>query len=115
MKDFAQDLDELQQKRRELDEQIQLAATITERQQLLNLQAEVASDRAKVKELEAKSYEVAIANKAQIKIHLDEAERLRLESFDLSADAWEMQTRLRVKQVEMIQLEKAIKDSRDFV
>jgi hypothetical protein len=115
MKDFSQDLDELQQKRRELDEQIHLAATMTERQKLLNLQDEVAKDRQKVKELEATAYAVAIANKGKIKNHLDEVERLRLESFDINADAWELQNRLRAKQVEMIQLEKAIKDSKDFV
>ncbi len=50
-----------------------------------------------------------MTNKAKIKTHLDEAERLRLESFDLSADAWEMQTRVKAKQVEMYQLEQAIK------
>jgi len=108
MKDFAQDLDELQQKRRELDEQIHLAATMTERQKLLNLQDEVAKDRQRVKELEAKAYEVGIANKPKIKHHLDEAERLRLESFEISADSWELQSRLKTKQTEMYQLQKIV-------
>jgi hypothetical protein len=108
MKDFSQDLDDLQQKRRELDEQIHLAATMSERQKLLNLQDEVAKDRRKVKELEVRAYEVAIANKPKIKHHLDEAERLRLESFDINADAWELQTRLRAKQTEMYQLQKVV-------
>jgi hypothetical protein len=108
MKDFAQDLDDLQQKRRELDEQIHLAATMTERQKLLNLQNEVTADRAQVKELEAKAYEVAIANKPKIKNHLDEAERLRLESFDINADSWELQNRLKTKQIEVFRLQKLI-------
>jgi chromosome segregation ATPase len=115
MKDFSQDLEDLQQKRRELDEEIHLAATMTERQKLLSLQDEMAKDTQKAKELEAKAYEVAIANKPKIKQHLDEAERLRLESFDINADAWQLQNRLRAKQREIIQLEKAIKDSKDFV
>jgi seryl-tRNA synthetase len=108
MKDFSQDLDELQEKRRELDEQIHLAATMTERQKLSNLQDEVAKDRQKVKELEARAYEVAIRNKPLIKNHLDEAERLRLESFDISADAWEVQTRLKTKQTEVFRLQKVV-------
>jgi seryl-tRNA synthetase len=108
MKDFSQDLDDLQEKRRELDEQIHLAATMTERQKLLNLQDEVAADRVKVKELEARAYEVAIANKPKIKNHLDEAERLRLESFEISADVWELQSRLKAKQTEMYQLQKVV-------
>jgi hypothetical protein len=108
MKDFSQDLDELQQKRRELDEQIHLAATMTERQKLLNLQDEVAKDRQKAKELEARAYEVAIANKPKIKHHLDEAERLRLESFDINADAWELQNRLKTKQTEVFRLQKIV-------
>jgi hypothetical protein len=108
MKDFSQDLDELQQKRGELDEQIHLAVTMTERQKLLNLQDEVAKDRQKVKELEARAYDVGITNKPLIKNHLDEAERLRLESFDISADAWELQSRLKTKQTEMYQLQKVV-------
>jgi hypothetical protein len=105
------ELEELQQMRKDLDEHIHLAATMDERQKLINLQNEVAEDRQKAKQLEARAYEVAIANKPKIKHHLDEAERLRLESFDINADAWEMQHRLRAKQVEMIQLEKAIRQT----
>ncbi len=108
MKDFSQDLDELQQKRRELDDQIHLAATMSERQKLLNLLDEVAKDRQKAKELEARAYEVAIANKPKIKHHLDEAERLRLESFDINADAWGLQNRLKTKQTEVFRLQKVI-------
>jgi seryl-tRNA synthetase len=108
MTNWKENLDELQQKKRELDEQIHLASTMTERQKLLNLQAEVAKDRQRVKELEAKAYEVAIANKPKIKHHLDEAERLRLESFDISADVWELQSRLKTKQTEMYQLQKIV-------
>ncbi len=106
---MATELEELQQMKSDLDEHIHQAATMAERQKLLNLQDEVAKDRQKVKELEATAYNVAIANKSKIKQHLDEAERLRLESFDISADCWELQSRLRVKRVEMHQLEQAIK------
>ncbi len=102
------ELAELQQMRKDLDEHIHLAATMTERQNLLNLQGEVAKDRQKVKELEATAYEVAIANKPKIKHHLDEAERLRLESFDISADAWELQNRLKAKQTEVFRLQKVV-------
>jgi hypothetical protein len=108
MTNWKENLDELQQKKRELDEQIHLALTMTERQQLLKIQDELAKDRQKAKELEAKAYEVAIANKPKIKHHLDEAERLRLESFDISADAWELQSRLKTKQTEMYQLQKIV-------
>jgi hypothetical protein len=102
------ELAELQQMRKDLDEHIHLAATMTERQNLLNLQGEVAKDRQKAKELEAKAYEVAIANKPKIKHHLAEAERLRLESFDINADAWEVQHRLKAKQMEIFRLQKVV-------
>jgi hypothetical protein len=102
------ELEELQQMRNDLDEHIHLAATMTERQNLLALQDEVAKDRQKAKELEAKAYEVAIANKPKIKHHLDEAERLRLESFDINADAWELQHRLKTKQIEVFRLQKVV-------
>ncbi len=50
------ELEELQQMRKDLDNHIHLAATMTERQKLLSLQNEVTADRAQVKELEAKAY-----------------------------------------------------------
>ncbi len=108
MTNWTENLDDLQVKKRELDEQIHLAATMSERQKLLTLQDEVAKDRQRVKELEARAYEVAIANKPKIKNHLDEAERLRLESFDINADAWELQNRLKTKQMEVFRLQKVI-------
>jgi hypothetical protein len=93
-------------------EKLHFSRTLAERQKLLNLQDEVSLDREKVKELEARAYQVGIKNKPLIKNHLDEAERLRLESFDISADAWELQSRLRTKQTEMYQLQKAIADDK---
>ncbi len=93
-------------------EKLHFSRTLADRQKLLALQNDVAFDRAKVKELEARAYEVGMKNKILIKNHLDEAERLRLESFDISADAWELQSRLRTKQTEMYQLQKAIADDK---
>jgi hypothetical protein len=106
---MTEDLNELQQMRNVLDEQIHLAETVSERQKLANLQNEIAEDRARVKELNARSYQVAIANQSRIKSLLEEAEKLRLESLDLSVDAWTLENNLRSKTVEMYQLEKAIK------
>jgi hypothetical protein len=105
---MTEDLNELKQMKKVLDDQIHLAATMTERQKLLALQDEVAKDRQRAKELEAKAYEVAIANKPKIQHHLDEAERLRLESFDINADAWELQHRLKTKQIEVFRLQKVV-------
>ncbi len=105
---MTEDLNELRQMKKVLDDRIHLAATMTERQKLLSLQNEVANDRQKAKELEARAYEVAIANKPKIKHHLDEAERLRLESFDINADAWEIQHRLKAKQIEVFRLQKVV-------
>jgi hypothetical protein len=109
VKTMTNELEELQQMKRDLDEHIHLAETVSERQKLADLRDEVTADRAKVKELEAKAYQVAIANKSKIKTHLEEAERLRLESLDISMDSWELQSRLKAKRVEMHQLEQAIK------
>jgi hypothetical protein len=103
------ELEELKQMKSDLDEHIHLAETVSERQKLANLQNEIAEDRARVKELNARSYQVAIANQSRIKSLLEEAEKLRLESLDLSVDAWTLENNLRSKTVEMYQLEKAIK------
>jgi hypothetical protein len=101
-------LEDLEKKKRELDEQIHLTKTSNERQKLEDLENEVKLGRVRVTELEETAYQVAIANKSKIKTLLDEAERLRLESFDITADAWELQNRLHGKQVEMIKLRETI-------
>ncbi len=110
---MANALDELQQMRKDLDEHIHLAATLSERQKLADLQNAIAADRARVKELNARAFEVATTNQAKIKSLLDEAEKLRLESVDLSVDAWALENNLRSKTVEFYQLEKVIKDSKN--
>ncbi len=102
------DLEELKQKKIELEEQILLVLTTTERQKLLDLEDEVALGRVRVKELEAQAQEVSIANQSEINTHLAEVERLRLESFDITADAFELQNRLQGKQVELIKLREII-------
>ncbi len=106
---MANELEELQQMKKDLDEHIHLAETVSERQKLADLQNEIAADRARAKELNARSYAVSLANKSKIKFHLDEAEKLRLESVDLSVDAWGLENLLKAKQMEMYQLEQAIK------
>jgi hypothetical protein len=108
VKDWVENTQELEQQLEETKQKLHFSRTIVERQKLSEVENEVAADRAKVKELEAKAYEVAIVNKPKIKHHLDEAERLRLESFDISADAWELQSRLKTKQTEMYQLQKIV-------
>ncbi len=85
------ELEELQQMKNVLDDQIHLAETSAERQKLADLQNEIAEDRARVKELNARSYQVAIENKSKIKFHLETAENLRLQSLDLSVDAWTLE------------------------
>jgi predicted nucleic acid-binding Zn-ribbon protein len=112
---MSDELEELKQMRNDLDKHIQNAATQSERKKLSDLQSEVDEERQKVRELETKAYEVAIQNKSKIKTHLDEAERLRLESLDISMDAWELQSRLKSKQTEMYQLQQVIKDSKNLV
>jgi chromosome segregation ATPase len=94
-------------------EKLHFSRTLADRQRLLTLQNEVAEDFKRVKELQNKSYEVAIANKAEIKRLNDEAEKLKLESVDLSVDAWQLESNLKVKRAEMWQLEKTIADSKN--
>jgi ABC-type phosphate transport system auxiliary subunit len=93
-------------------ERLRFSRTLAERQRLLALQNEVAEDFKRVKELRDKAYAVGMLNKAEIKRLNDEAERLRLESLDLSMDSWELENRLKTKRVEMWQLEKLIADSK---
>jgi ABC-type phosphate transport system auxiliary subunit len=94
-------------------EKLHFSRTLAERQRLLALQNEVAEDFKRVKELRDKAYAVGMSNKAEIKRLNDEAERLRLESLDLSMDSWELENRLKTKRAEMWQLEKVIADSKN--
>jgi hypothetical protein len=93
-------------------EKLYFSRTLAERQRLLTLQNEVAEDFKLMNELRNKSYEVAIANKSQIKRLNDEAEKLRLESLELSMDSWELENKLKGKRAEMWQLEKLISDDK---
>jgi predicted nucleic acid-binding Zn-ribbon protein len=108
-------LEDLKKMKSDLDGFIHIAETASERQKLADLQNEIAEDRARVKDLNARSYQIAIANQSRIKSLLEEVEKLRLESVDLSVDAWTLENSLRSKAVEMYQLEKAIKDAKDSV
>ncbi len=103
----------LEQELEATKEKLFFSRTLAERQRLLTLQNEVAEDFKRVKELQNRAYEVAIANKAKIKSLTDEAEKLRLESVDLSVDAWQLENNLKAKRAEMWQLEKAIADSKN--
>ncbi len=94
-------------------EKLHFSRTLAERQRLLVLQKEVAEDFKLVKELRDKAYTVGMSHKAEIKRLNDEAERLRLESLDLSMDSWELENNLKTKRAEMWQLEKAIADSKN--
>jgi hypothetical protein len=107
-------LEELKQKKIELEEQIFLVSTMTERQKLADLEDEVKLGRVRVKELEAKAYDVSIANQSEINAHLAEVERLRLESFDIEADAFDLQNRLQGRQVELIKLRETIEKAKSL-
>jgi DNA repair exonuclease SbcCD ATPase subunit len=107
---MANELEELKKMKTDLDGFIHLAETSAEREQLEKLRVEVSSDRKRAEELHAKAYQVAISNQSKIKTLKAEAEKLRLESVDISVDAWELETRLRAKQTDMYRLEKAIKE-----
>ncbi len=109
------ELEELQQMKKDLDKHIHLAETVSEREKLADLQNEISLDRARARELNARSYQIALANKSKIKFHLEEAEKLRLESVDLSVDAWALENLLKSKQIELYQLEKTIKESKNSV
>jgi hypothetical protein len=110
-----QTLEELQKLRTDLQFHINQAATAAERQKLADLQNEITADRKLVKELNARAYKISMENKSKIKFHLDEAEKFRLESVDISVDAWALENALRTKQQEMYLLEKAIRDAKDFI
>jgi post-segregation antitoxin (ccd killing protein) len=102
----------LEKELEETKEKLFFSRTLADRQRLLTLQNEVAEDFRQMKELQNRAYEVAIANKVKIKILSDEAEKLKLESVDLSVDAWQLENNLKAKRAEIWQLEKAIADSK---
>jgi hypothetical protein len=109
------ELEELKQMKKDLNEHIHLAETVSERQKLADLRNEIAADRVRAKELNARSCQVAIANESRIKTLKAEAEKLRLESVDLSVDAWALENLLKSKQIELYQLERTIKESKNSV
>jgi predicted nucleic acid-binding Zn-ribbon protein len=113
VKDWVENTQELEQQLEETKQKLHFSRTIVERQKLSQLENEVAEDFKRVKELRSKSYEIAIANQSRIKSLNDEAEKLRLESVDLSVDFWQLENNLKVKRAEMWQLEKAIADSKN--
>ncbi len=103
----------LEQELEATKEKLYFSRTLAERQRLLTLQTQVAEDFRQMNELRNKSFEVAVANKAKIKSLIDEAEKLRLESVDLSVDAWQLENNLKAKRAEMWRLEKTIADSKN--
>jgi hypothetical protein len=110
--DWTGNTHELEQQLEATKEKLHFSRTMKERQRLLTLQNEVAADFKQVKELRNRAYEVAIANKNEIERFNDEAEKLRLESVDITVDAWQLENNLKTKRAEMWQLEKAISDDK---
>jgi hypothetical protein len=53
--------------------------------------------------------------KAQIKLHLDEAERLRHGSLDVSLDEWDAENKLKTKQQELADLKREIEAAKNDV
>jgi hypothetical protein len=110
--DWTDNTDELEQQLEDVKDKLHFSRTMKEQQRLLTLQNEVAADFKRVKELQNRAYEVAIFNKGKIKSLNDEAEKLRLESVDITVDAWQLENNLKTKRAEMWQLEKAIADDK---
>ncbi len=110
--DWSENTGELEKQLEATKEKLHFSRIMKERQRLLTLQNEVAADFKQVKELRNKAYEVAIANKTEIERLNDAAEKLRLESVDLTVDAWQLENNLKTKRAEMWQLEKAIADDK---
>jgi Tfp pilus assembly protein FimT len=111
--DWTENTDELENQLKNIQDKLHFSRTMAERQRLADLQNEVSENFRQMNELRNKSYEVAIANKSKIKSLTDEAEKLRLESVDLSVDAWQLENNLKAKRAEMWQLEKTIADSKN--
>jgi hypothetical protein len=104
--------DELEKQLEATKEKLHFSRTMAERQRLLALQNEVSADFKRVKELRSKAYEVAIANQSRIKSLNEEAEKLKLESVDITVESWQLENNLKIKRSEMWQLEKAIADDK---
>jgi hypothetical protein len=112
VQDWLENTQDLEQQLEATREKLHFSRTMAERQRLLILKNEVAEDFKRVKELQNKAYEVAIANKSKIKRLSDAVEKLRLESVDITVDAWHLENNLKAKRVELLQLEKLISDDK---
>jgi hypothetical protein len=112
VQDWLENTQDLEQQLEATREKLHFSRTMAERQRLLILKNEVAEDFKGVKELQNKAYEVAIANKSKIKRLSDAVEKLRLESVDITVDAWHLANNLKAKRVELLQLEKLISDDK---
>jgi uncharacterized protein (DUF342 family) len=102
------ELEELQNMRKDLDGYIHLAATMAERQQVLVLENEINEDRKRVSELRSLAYEISFRNKPDIEKLKLETARLISESISIDNESVMLEQALKAKHQELADLRRQI-------
>jgi hypothetical protein len=112
MKDWTNELETLQAEEADLEARMHLARTMKPRQELLELENAVNSDRQRVKDLRALAYDTAVKNKAEIDRLKLETARLINESISIDNEAVMVELTLRPRQQEINELRQQIEADR---
>jgi hypothetical protein len=108
MKNWANELETLQAEEQDLKARLHLARTMKPRQQLLDLENDVNSDRQRVKELRQLAYDTSVKNRSEIDRLKLETARLINESISLDNEAVMVELTLRPRQQEINELRQQI-------
>ncbi len=109
------ELEELQQMKKDLNKHIHLAETVSEREKLADLQNEISLDRKRVAELRSLAYETSVKNKPEV-------ERLKLQtallitaSIELDNESVMLEQALKAKYQELTELTQQIEANKNSV
>jgi hypothetical protein len=108
MKNWTNELETLQAEEQDLKARLHLARTMKPRQQLLDLETDVNSDRQRVKELRQLAYDTSVKNRSEIDRLKLETARLINESISLDNEAVMVELTLRPRQQEINELRQQI-------
>jgi hypothetical protein len=115
VKTMTNELEELQQMKKDLNKHIHLAETVSEREKLADLQNEISLDRKRVAELRSLAYETSVKNKPEV-------ERLKLQtallitaSIELDNESVMLEQALKAKYQELTELTQQIEANKNSV
>jgi hypothetical protein len=115
VKTMTNELEELQQMKKDLDKHIHLAETVSERQKLSDLQNEISLDRKRVAEFRSLAYETSVKNKPEIERLKLQTARLITASIELDNESVMLEQVLKAKYQELTELTQQIEANKNSV